>query len=155
MKTKEAVKKCLQTAAASEAHAVVQYKGDAACLAAWGIPRLAKKFKGEAKDEAHHLQKFLDRIAFVESYPEFEVEAPEERKGVQDLILGALALEQEAVSQYQSCAAISRNAGDEGTACLFLHVLKDEEDHLMWLEGQKYLLDKLGEKDYTTLWAVT
>lgn len=155
MKTSETVKKCLQNAAAAETKASVQYRGDAGCLQAWGIPKLAEKMRDEAEDEQKHLQKFLDRIGFVEAYPEFEVESPEHRKDVAAVITGALEMEKEAVAQYQSCAAISRNSGDEGTACLFLEILKDEEQHLAWLEGQKYLLDDLGEKGYTSLWAVT
>ena len=152
MKTSPQVIKCLQTAAASESHAVIQYMANAACLENWGLEKLAKKFAKEAEEERGHLGRFLDRIAFVESYPEFGVEAPAEVKTVGDVINGTLALEKQAVSQYQGCIDLCWKTDDKGTATLFQDILKDEEDHLNWVEGQKNLLDTLGEKLYTMLW---
>lgn len=152
MKTAPQVVKCLQSAAASESHAVLQYMADAACLENWGLSELAQKFKAEADEEKGHLAQFLDRIAFVESYPEFEVEAPEEVKTVAGVINMALKMEQEAVSQYQGCVEICWKTDDKGTGGLFLNILKDEEWHLNWLEGEKNLLDNLGEKMYILKW---
>lgn len=152
MKTTEPVKKCLQSAAAAEAHAVVQYAGDAACLDNWGLPKLAEKLKKESLEEKGHLDRLLERIAFVEAYPEFDIDSPTYNKSLPEVIANTLKLEQEAVSMYQGCVEVAWKSSDKGSAELFLKILKDEEEHLNWLEGQKILLDKLGEGLYTSRW---
>lgn len=152
MKTTETIKKTLHVAAASEAHATLQYAADAATVDNWGIPRLAERFKKESAEEASHLQRFLDRIAFVECDPSFPVEDTLPRKSVTAIINAQLEMEQTAVDQYQESAEIAWKTNDKGTASLFLDILKDEEGHLNWLEGQKSLLDTLGEKMYILHW---
>lgn len=152
MKTTETIKKCLRSAAGSEAHAVVQYLADSACLENWGIPKLAEKVKKEAGEEQGHLYKLLERMTFVEATPEFEVESPVYSKSVGEIINKQLEMERGAVSLYQGCVDLAMKTDDKGTGFVFLKILEEEEGHLNWLEGQKSLLDKLGEKDYTLYW---
>ena len=78
-----------------------------------------------------HADKFIDRIIFLDGFPNLQVLDP------LHIELGARALYQEAATH---CATVK----DYVSRDLFEELMKDEEGHIDFLETQLDLVDKLG-----------
>jgi len=61
-----------------------------------------------------------------------------------------LALEVGAVKQYNNAIAIATHEGDNGSRDLFVILLKDEEEHVDFLEAQMHQIKELGYERYLT-----
>ena len=61
-----------------------------------------------------------------------------------------LALEVGAVRQYNESIAIATREGDNGSRDLFVVLLKDEEEHVDFLEAQRHQIRELGYERYLT-----
>jgi bacterioferritin len=61
-----------------------------------------------------------------------------------------LALEVTAVKQYNDAVAISTKEGDNGSRDLLVQLLKDEEEHVDFLEAQLHQIKELGYERYLT-----
>ena len=59
-----------------------------------------------------------------------------------------LALEIGAVEQYNEAVAIATKEGDNGSRELFEVLLKDEEEHVDFLEAQMHQIKELGYERY-------
>ena len=55
-----------------------------------------------------------------------------------------LELETNAVAMYNKAIQISREAGDDQSRELFSKLLKDEEQHVDWLEAQLHQIKEMG-----------
>jgi bacterioferritin len=62
-----------------------------------------------------------------------------------------LKLEINAVAMYNKAIQVSRDAGDDTSRELFTTLLKDEEEHVDWLEAQLHLINEVGYERYLTL----
>ena len=62
-----------------------------------------------------------------------------------------LALEINAVGMYNKAVQASREAGDDASRELFTLLLKDEEEHVDWLEAQVHQIKEMGYERYLTL----
>ena len=66
------------------------------------------------------------------------------------MIESDLALEIAAVKQYNAAVQIATEQKDNGTRDLLVMLLKDEEDHVDWLEAQMHQIKELGYERYLT-----
>jgi bacterioferritin len=62
-----------------------------------------------------------------------------------------LKLEENAVAMYNNAIRISRDVGDDASRELFSMLLKDEEDHVDWLEAQLHQIREMGYERYLSL----
>ena len=62
-----------------------------------------------------------------------------------------LALEINAVAMYNKAVQAAREAGDNQSRELFSKLLKDEEEHVDWLEAQVHQIKEMGYERYLTL----
>jgi bacterioferritin len=69
---------------------------------------------------------------------------------VKDMIESDLALEVGAVRMYNESVAIATKEGDNGSRDLFVVLLKDEEEHVDFLEAQMHQIKELGYERYLT-----
>jgi bacterioferritin len=69
---------------------------------------------------------------------------------VKSMLESDLALEVGAVKQYNEAVAIATREGDNGSRDLFVKLLKDEEEHVDFLEAQMHLIKDLGYERYLT-----
>jgi bacterioferritin len=59
-----------------------------------------------------------------------------------------LAVEYEAVARLNAGVELARAQGDNGTRALLEQILKDEEEHIDWLEAQLGMIEEIGLPNY-------
>ncbi|HVI77869.1 MAG TPA: ferritin-like domain-containing protein, partial [Candidatus Acidoferrum sp.] len=112
---------------------------------------LKKVLWDESIGEMKHAEVLMERILFLDGTPSM---MPLELKvggTVRAMIESDLALEVSAVKEYNDAVAIATKEGDNGSRDLFVQLLKDEEDHVDFLEAQMHLIEELGYERYLSM----
>lgn len=139
----------------SELTAINQYWLHYRMLDNWGLLDLAKKWKEEAIEEMHHADRFVDRILFLEGFPNLQVLDPLRiGQNVKEVLDSDLAAEHDARKLYQEAATYCHSVKDYPSKDLFEDLMKDEEGHIDFLETQLSLLEDIGAERYALLNAV-
>ena len=147
----ETTMKNLQKALRRELSANHQYQLHAHVLDDWGLDKLAAQMRVEMQEELGHSNEYINRIMFLNGKPEIEFyKKPVQAGTLSDMLRADLADEEEAIAFYTEAAMEAAQQADVGTRTLFEKVLLDEEGHKSWLELQLSLLDRLGEKTYSS-----
>jgi len=134
----------------SELTAINQYWLHYRILNDWGFEELAKKWRAESIEEMHHADKFVDRILFLDGFPNMQVLDPLRiGQNVKEILECDLAAEIDARTLYQEAATYSRSVKDYVSKDLFEELMKDEEDHIDFLEKQLSLVEKVGLELYS------
>ncbi|HQS08752.1 bacterioferritin [Xanthobacter sp. VNH20] len=129
----------------SELTAINQYWLHYRMLDNWGYKALAKKWRAESIEEMVHADKFVDRILFLDGFPNLQVLDPLRiGQDVKEILDADLAAEQEARALYQEAAAYCHSVKDFPSRDLFEELMTDEEGHIDFLETQLDLVAKLG-----------
>ncbi|GDY31500.1 bacterioferritin [Gandjariella thermophila] len=133
----------------SELTAINQYFLHAKMQANWGFTKLAEHTRAESIEEMRHAEWLTDRILFLEGLPNYQRLFPLRiGQTVAEQFRADLAIELEVVDRLRPGIAMCREKGDITTARLFEDILRDEEQHIDYLETQLQLLDTLGEPLY-------
>jgi bacterioferritin len=114
-----------------------------------GWPKLARHTRHESLDEMRHADLLAERVIFLEGLPNFQ-KLGRLRIGqtVSEMFECDMAIEVEAVDRLRRGIALMREKGDVTSANIFEGILRDEEEHIDYLETQLDLLKKLGEPLY-------
>lgn len=151
MKGPEVSLRHLQRALTMELTTVNTYMLQAAKLEDWGLDVLAARMREEIEEEREHAQRYLDRLIFLEGEPDVSTLDPiGQDQSVRDIYQTQMKMELEARSYYDHAAREARDAGDLGTFDLFRSILKDEEEHIDFVETQFSLLELMGEQLYVS-----
>jgi bacterioferritin len=149
MKGSEVSLRHLQTALTMELTTVNQYMLQQQLLADWGVHRLADRMVEEIAEERGHANRFLERLIFLEGEPDMqsldEIVRP---KSVRDIFDKQLEMELEARRVYDKAARDCQEAGDGGSFELFMTILKDEEEHIDFVDEQLSLMEMMGDQLY-------
>jgi bacterioferritin len=133
-----------------ELTAINQYWLHYRLLANWGYNDLAKKWRQESIEEMEHADELVDRIIFLDGFPNMQVLDPLHiGQNVREVLDCDLATEMSARALYQEAAAYCHSARDFVTRDLFESLMKDEEEHIDFLETQLDLVAKLGLELYS------
>jgi bacterioferritin len=133
----------------SELTAVSQYWLHYRLLDNWGFKDLAKKWREESIEEMRHADKFVERIIFLDGFPNLQVLDPLKiGQSVKEILDCDLASEHEARNLYQEAATHCHAVKDYVSRDLFEELMKDEEHHIDFLETQLDLVSKLGVELY-------
>ena len=133
----------------SELTAINQYWIHYRLLDNWGYKDLAKKWRKESIEEMQHADKFTVRIIFLEGFPNMQVLDPLRiGQTVKEVLDCDLAAELDARSLYQEAATYCHSVKDYVSRDLFEQLMKDEEEHIDFLETQLDLVKKLGLELY-------
>jgi bacterioferritin len=134
----------------SEMTAVNQYWLHYRILEDWGFRDLAKQWREESIEEMQHADKFVARILFLEGFPNMQVLDPLKiGQNVREILECDLAAEYSARSLYEEAATYCHSVKDYVSKDLFEDLMKDEEDHIDFLETQLSLVEKLGVELYS------
>ncbi len=149
MKGKSNVIEVLQKALGEELQAISQYFLHGEMQSNWGYKRLYAEVKKQAIGEMKHAEVLIERIIFLEGIPNLN-EFPKLKigKNVEQQLQNDLELEKNAVAEYNKSIAIARKEGDNSSADLLETLLKDEEQHVDFLEAQLDLIKQIGLQNY-------
>ena len=143
----------LNEALREELTAINQYFIHAEMCHNWGYHKLGSYIRKQSIDEMKHAEQLIERILFLDGTPKMEYLDLNVGGNVRAQIEADLTLEVNAVAMYNKAIQISRDAGDDQSRELFSKLLKDEEEHVDWLEAQVHLIKEMGYERYRSLQA--
>jgi bacterioferritin len=138
----------LNKALREELTAINQYFLHAEMCENWGYHRLSDFIKKQSIGEMKHAEVLMERILFLDGTPSMQPLDVKIGGTVKAMIESDLALELGAVEQYNESVAIATKEGDSGSRELFEILLKDEEEHVDFLEAQMHQIKELGYERY-------
>lgn len=154
MQGNQAVIDILNESLKHELGAINQYWLHYRMLNNWGITKLAAKERKESIEEMEHADKLVDRILFLEGHPNLQHVAPLRiGQSVKEVLECDLQAEFDARELYTKARDLCRDCKDYVTMQIFEGLLKDEEEHIDFLETQLDLMSKIGEQNYSQLQA--
>jgi bacterioferritin len=151
MKGNPKVIKELNDALREELTAINQYFLHAEMCENWGYKKLADYIKKQSIDEMKHAEALIERVLFLDGTPSMEPLKLNVGVTVRQMIEADLALELGAVKQYNAAVQIATQEKDNGSRDLLVQLLKDEEDHVDWLEAQVHQIKEVGYERYLSL----
>ena len=132
-----------------ELAAINQYWLHYRLLDNWGYRALAKKWHKESIEEMEHADKLVQRIIFLDGFPNMQVLDPLHiGQTVREVLDCDLDAEMRARALYEEAATHCHTVKDYVSRDLFEKLMKDEEDHIDFLETQLDLVRKLGLELY-------
>lgn len=149
MKGNEKIIEKLNFLLADELTATNQYMVHAEMCANWGYVKLADYVEKRAITEMKHAEKLIGRIIFLEGLPIVSNLHPMHiGADVQTQLKNDQMAEEGAVKAYNEAIKLAYDLTDGGTRALLEAILKDEEEHLDWLETQNDQIAQIGIKTY-------
>ncbi len=132
-----------------ELTAINQYWLHYRLLDNWGYKALAKQWRKESIEEMQHADKLVERIIFLDGFPNMQVLDPLHiGQNVKEVLDCDLAAEISARTLYQEAATHCHAVKDYVSRDLFEKLMHDEEEHIDFLETQLDLVAKLGLELY-------
>jgi bacterioferritin len=139
----------LQLALKEELTAINQYFLHAEMCENWKYDKLGKFIKKQSIDEMKHAEQLIERILFLDGTPSLtELMTLNIGHNVKAQLENDLKLEIGAVAMYNESVKIARDEGDNASRELFERLLKDEEQHVDWLEAQVHQMKEIGYERY-------
>jgi bacterioferritin len=134
---------------ADELTAVSQYMVQAEMCANWGYSHLAEVIEKRAIDEMKHAEKHIGRILFLEGMPIVSNLNPMHiGDAVEKQHKNDWDAESGAIIAYNDAIKLAVEVGDNGTREMLEAILKDEEDHIDWIEAQLDQIKQMGIQVY-------
>ncbi len=141
----------LNEALKEELAAINQYFLHAEMCENWRYEKLAKFIRKQSIDEMKHAEAVLERILFLDGTPVMnDPMTLNIGQTVKEQLQNDMKLEASAVVMYNKAVETCRAAGDNASRELMERFLKDEEEHLDWLEAQLHQIKEVGYERYLT-----
>jgi len=135
-----------------ELQAINQYFLHAEMCENWGYERLSDYIKKQSIGEMKHAESIIERILFLDGTPNMtEPMTLSIGRNVREQLQSDLDLEIHAVKMYNNAVEVARAASDNASRELFEKLLKDEEEHVDWLEAQVHMIGEIGYERYLSL----
>lgn len=131
-----------------ELTAINQYFVHAEMCHNWGYHRLGTFVRKQSIGEMKHAEDLLERIIFLDGTPQMEPLPLTIGVDVKAQLRNDLDLELKAVVMYNESIKVAQDAGDNTSRELFERLLKDEEEHVDFLEAQLHQIEQLGYERY-------
>ena len=151
MKGNPKVLEQLNRALREELTAINQYFLHAEMCENWGYDKLSRYIKKQSIGEMKHAESLMERILFLDGIPSMEPMSLTIGGNVEEMIKSDLKLEVNAVAMYNQAVQIALENKDNGSRDLFVVLLKDEEEHVDWLEAQVHQIKELGYERYLSM----
>ena len=149
MKGNDKIIEALNAQLADELTAINQYMVHSEMCDNWGYKKLHKAVEARAITEMKHAEKLIGRIIFLEGAPVVSrLKKIQIGQDVAAQINFDWEAEDGAVKTYNEAVRLAAELGDNGSRELFESILKDEEDHIDWIEAQKDQIKQMGIQNY-------
>jgi bacterioferritin len=149
MKGNEKVVETLNSLLADELTAISQYMVHAEMCDNWGYKPLADVIEKRAITEMKHAEKHIARILFLEGRPTVsELNKMYIGEAVEAFLQNDWQAENDAIQAYNNGIKLVVELGDNGTRDMLQAILKDEEDHIDWIEAQLDQIKQMGLQVY-------
>src|ERR1700745_2478019 len=150
MKGDAKVVEFLNKALRHELTAVNQYWLHYRLLDNWGYKDLAKQWRKESIEEMEHADKLVERIIFLDGFPNMQVLHPLHiGQNVKEVLDCDLAAEISARALYQEAATHCHSVKDYVTRDLFENLMAEGEHNIDFLETPLDLIKRIGLELYT------
>jgi bacterioferritin len=139
----------LNQALKEELTAINQYFLHAEMCENWHYSRLGDYIKKQSIDEMKHAEALIERILFLDGTPNLtELMKLNIGQNVKEQLESDMKLEVDAVAMYNRFVGIARDEADNASRELFERLLKDEEQHVDWIEAQLHQIREIGYERY-------
>ena len=133
----------------AELTAVNQYFIHSMMCRNWRYKRLAEHSRAESVEEMKHAQDLIERILYLEGVPNmqryFKIQVGQT---VPEQHAFDLEVERAAVKRLNAGLEACRAKNDNGSRLLLEKILKEEEEHIDWLEAQLGQIEEIGLQNY-------
>jgi bacterioferritin len=142
----------LNTALTNELTSINQYFLHARILQHWGVTKLGKFEYHESIDEMKHADDLIQRILFLDGLPNVQrLNQVAIGETVEEILRADFALEEKAAGDLREAVVFCERVRDFVSRELFEHILKNEEEHIDFLERQFDLIKLVGVERYIML----
>jgi bacterioferritin len=132
-----------------ELGAINQYFVHAEMCEDWGYEELQQVIKKRSIQEMKHAEKLIERILFLEGRPIVSrLDQIFIGKTVEEMHQFDWNAEAGAIKGYNESIRLAAEVGDNGTKAMLESILKEEEEHIDWLESQKDQIAQVGIQLY-------
>ncbi len=122
----------------------------------WGLGGLGKVFYDLSIAEMKDADELINRILMFDGHPNVQkLNAITVGEDAAEMLSLALESELAAVAQFNASAQECHELGDHGTAAVFEDMVRDEEAHADWFEGQLDAITRVGIQQYLARQVVT
>lgn len=134
---------------ADELTAISQYMVQAEMCANWGYKHLSETIEKRAIDEMKHAEKHIERIIFLEEKPIVsELNKLHIGETVEAFHQNDWDAENGAILAYNDGIKLATEMSDNGTREMLESILRDEENHIDWIEAQIDQVKQMGVQVY-------
>ena len=149
MKGNEKIIEHLNARLADELTAINQYIIHAEMCENWNYKQLEEMIQKRAIAEMRHAEKLIARILFLEGKPIVSK--------LNQIIIGAgvpniheydHGAEESAIRGYNESIHLAAEVRDNNTKVLLESILKEEEEHIDWIEAQLDQIKQMGVENY-------
>ena len=142
----------LNEALKEELTAISQYFLHAEMCENWHYHKLGDFIRKQSIDEMKHAESLVERILFLDGTPNMtELMQLNVGQTVREQLESDFKLELNAVGMYNRFVTLARDEGDDMSRELFARLLKDEEEHVDFLEAQMHMIKEVGYERYLTM----
>lgn len=132
-----------------ELTAINQYFVHAEMCEDWGYETLQATIKKRSISEMKHAETLIERILFLEGQPVVsKLDKISIGKTVDQMHKNDMDAEDSAIKGYNESIRLAVEVGDNGTKTILEQILKDEEEHIDWLEVQQDQIEQMGLQLY-------
>ena len=149
MKAKDGVVDRLNNILTIELTAINQYFVQAEMCKNWGFERLYSKFREISTDEMKDTEHLIRHILYLEGLPNLQrLGSIKVGESVAENLQLDLDSEMSALETLAEAIAHCEQVGDFGTRELLEDMVREEEEHVDWLETQQETIRQVGIEHY-------
>ncbi len=149
MKAKDGVVDRLNAVLTIDLTAINQYFIQSEMVRNWGFLRMAEHLRESSMDEMRDAQKLVRHILYLEGLPNLQrLGSVQIGESVEENLQLDLASEMLALETLSEAIAHCEQAGDFGTREILEDMVREEEEHVDWLETQQETIRQVGISHY-------